>query len=98
MPIPGVHPRSRDVTGEGGQEFMGAVCYRGPVALASVRVQADLDRCPMCKILWTVEGSFAGLKGMQGAFEEFWNIVAQGWQRNRGPLELIHRFFYDSDA
>jgi hypothetical protein len=41
---------------------------------------------------------FVGLKGIQGAFGKFWNIVAQGRQRNRGPLELIHRFFYDSDA
>ena len=34
---------------------MGAVITRGSVILTSVCVQADLDRCAMCKVLWAVE-------------------------------------------
>jgi hypothetical protein len=34
---------------------------------------------------------FVGLKGIQGAFGKFWNIVAQGRQRNLGLFSRVVR-------
>src|SRR3712207_3752599 len=41
-----------------------------PALLTTVCVQADLSRCPMCKVLWAVDGSFLSYKDIQGGFEE----------------------------
>jgi hypothetical protein len=62
----------------------GRSIMRTPACLTSVCVQGDLDGCPMCKVLRAVEGSFVGYKGIQGAFEELYCILAQGRQRKRG--------------
>jgi hypothetical protein len=35
-----------------------------------MRVQAHLSRHLTCEILWAVDGSFVGYKGIEGGFEE----------------------------
>jgi hypothetical protein len=57
---------------------------RGQACRTSVCVQADLDRCAMCKVLWVVEIPFLGYTGVSSAFEELWNILVQGQQRKWG--------------
>jgi hypothetical protein len=37
---------------------------RGSAVLTEVCVEADLSRCPMCKVLRAVESSFDGHKGL----------------------------------
>ena len=49
---------------------MGRSVTRGPAVLTRMCVQADLSRCPMCKVLRAADGSFIGYKGIQGSFEE----------------------------
>jgi hypothetical protein len=64
-----------DYAGDG-QEFMGRPNIRGPAVLTWMRVQADLNRCPMRKVLRAVESPLRGYNDLQGGFVEFWSIVA----------------------
>jgi hypothetical protein len=47
---------------------------RGPAVLTLMCVQADLKRCPICKVLRAVEGLLGGYNELQGGFEGLWNI------------------------
>ena len=46
----------------------------GPAVLIEVYVQADLNRCTMCKALRAVQSPLRGYNDLQGDFEELWNI------------------------
>jgi hypothetical protein len=47
-------------------------------------IQADLNRCPMCKLLRAVESPLRAYNDLLGGFEELDCIVPQGRQRNGG--------------
>jgi hypothetical protein len=51
---------------------------RGPAVLTSVSVQADLNRCAMCKVLRDVESLLLVYTNVWGCFEEVYYIVHQG--------------------
>jgi hypothetical protein len=57
---------------------------RGSAVLTQVCVQADSNRCPMCKLLRAVESPLRAYNDLLGGFEELDCIVPQGRQRNRG--------------
>ena len=47
-------------------------------------IEAGLSRCLLSYVPWVVEGLFVGYKDVQGGFEELWNILTGGRQRNGG--------------
>jgi hypothetical protein len=58
-----------DYAGDG-QEFMGRPNIRGPAVLTWMCVQADLNRCPMRKVLRAVESPLRGYNDVQSGFED----------------------------
>ena len=50
----------------------------GPAVLTLMCVEAALNRCPICKVLWAVEDPFSGYKDFQGGFEELERIMVWG--------------------
>jgi hypothetical protein len=50
----------------------GRSSIRDPAVLTRICVQADLNRCPRCKVPWAVESPLLGCNDLLGGFEELW--------------------------
>jgi hypothetical protein len=84
----------------GGQEFMGRLIAEVPAVLSLMCAQADLNRCPRCKVPWAVDSQLRGYNDVYGGLKAarlgvgreigdpstFWPGVCRGPQ---GPLELF---------
>jgi hypothetical protein len=49
-------------TRRGSGSSWGHLIAEGPAVLTLMCVEAALNRCPMCKVLWAVENPFSGYK------------------------------------